>query len=310
MKGRLLPALAIALLTCGIIAVVVHYAEVTSDLAARVGSVAPFLIVLGLAGLIVALVTRRPLLIGAGAVIAIAGVFTQLPLYVGSTSGDADLTVMQANIYLGGADVDVLAATVAERDVDVLTVAELTDHALAAIRASSIGMQLPYSVVEPAAEGGGGTGLFSRHRLSGGERLPGFRMANLRAVAEVPGHGEVVVYAVHPLPPWPEPAWRWTQEMAVLGESIATEQLPVIISGDFNSTYDHAQLRRLLRGGLRDAAEQTGAGIVATYPANRSIPALIAIDRIVTGAGARAVWFERVPLPGSDHHGVIAGIAL
>lgn len=311
MTRRLVSLLSAALLACGAAAVVLHYVDVASDLAARAGSVAPFLIVAGLVGLILALVSRRPLLIAAGTVVAAAGIATQVPLYVGATSSHADLTVMQANIYLGTADVDALAATVRERDVDVLTVSELTDEALAAIERSSIAAQLPHSMVQPAPDGGSGTGLFSRYPLSDGQRLPGFRMANLRAVADVPGHGDVVLYALHPLPPWPEPAWRWAAELESLGEQVATEDRPVVIGGDFNSTYDHAQLRRMIGGeGLRDAAEQTGAGIVPTFPANRAFPAVIAIDRIVTGGTARAVWFERVPLPGSDHHGVIAGITL
>ena len=285
--------------------------SVTSNLVARFGSVTPYLVFLSAAGLVLALWSRQLLVILTASLVVVAGALTQLPLFLGAdTSRPADLQVMQANIYLGDADIDALARTVADHQIDVLAVSELTPSALDRINASTIVRQLPHAVTEPAAEGGG-TGLFSRFPLESGERLPGFRMANLRAEATIGAHGRVALYALHPMPPWPEPAWRWELELERLGTQLAAEQLPTIAAGDFNSTWDHAQLRHMVSDAdLFDAAEHTGAGIVATYPAHRLFPAVLAIDRILTGGGATPVSFQRVTLPGSDHHGVIAGIAL
>ena len=72
--------------------------------------------------------------------------------------------------------------------------------------------------------------------------------------------------------------------------------MPLIVGADFNSTYDHRQYREMLANSspgrpqpLVDAAEQLGAGIVATYPAGRRYPALLAIDkRLHRGAAAEA----------------------
>lgn len=312
MTRRLLTAAALTLLGCGVVAIAVHYLDVVSDVVARLAAIVPLLLVAAVLGLIAAAVTRRIPLIVVGVLIVAVGVATQLPLFVGHASGDdGDLTVMQANIYLGDADIPALARTVADRRVDVLSVSELTDSALAGIEASSIATQLPYALTQPAAEGGSGTGLFSRFPLADGDRLPGFRLANLRAEAEVPGHGRVALYAVHPLPPWPQPAWHWDSELERLGARMHDDPLPVIAAGDFNSTWDHAPLRAMLHdAGLTDAAEHIGAGMVPTYPANRPFPALLAIDRILTGGGAEPVSFERVKLPGSDHHGVVACVRI
>ena len=88
------------------------------------------------------------------------------------------------------------------------------------------------------------------------------------------------------------------------------ERLPLILGADFNSTYDHARFRRLLAQppGLVDAADHLGAGIVATYPANRRFPPVLALDRVMTRGGPMPTSFRRVELPGSDHTGVIATV--
>lgn len=139
--------------------------------------------------------------------------------------------------------------------------------------------------------------------------------ANLRAVADVPGVGRRALYVLHPIPPYPEPAWKWDLELRRLAGALRAEQLPLIIGADFNSTYDHRRFRDLLSGSsspgspqLTDAAEHLGTGIVATYPADRTIPSMLALDRVLTRAGPVPTSFVAVDLPGSDHRGVVATV--
>ena len=83
-----------------------------------------------------------------------------------------------------------------------------------------------------------------------------------------------------------------------------------MIGADFNSTFDHKRFRDLLASsGLVDAAEFVGAGIVATYPAGRRFPAVLAIDRILA-RGATPISFRRITIAGSDHYGVIGDVRL
>jgi endonuclease/exonuclease/phosphatase (EEP) superfamily protein YafD len=81
------------------------------------------------------------------------------------------------------------------------------------------------------------------------------------------------------------------------------------VAGDFNATYDVQPFRRLLRNGYRDAAEQGGSGFTPTYPANATPPPLIAIDHILTRR-CTATSTDVVPLPGSDHRGLVSSIAV
>lgn len=87
--------------TAGIAA---HYSGLVSNLASRLAAFTPVLIIVGVVGLLL-LLAARAWLSAAGAVLVIAvGVTAQAPpLYRGADEqvSDSDLTVMQANIYLG-----------------------------------------------------------------------------------------------------------------------------------------------------------------------------------------------------------------
>src|SRR6185437_5322086 len=149
---------------------------------------------------------------------------------------------------------------------------------------------------------GSGTGIWSRYPLSSPQRLPGFSFAVLSAEVAVPGAQPVSVYAVHLSPPWPFPARIWVAEIArlrtVLNQATGTGR-SLIVSGDFNATLDHPQLRRVLGTSFRDANQQTGTGYLATYPTDRWFPPLITIDHVLLHqAGATSV--KTVSLPGSD----------
>ncbi|MFB1297363.1 endonuclease/exonuclease/phosphatase family protein [Mycobacterium sp. pW049] len=252
----------------------------------------------------------------ATATVVAVGVGSQLPLYVGrhptGSAGHPTIRVLQANLRLGEADSRPLVDLVRDTRVDVLTVAELTGSAVRKLAAAGIEQWLPYSYLQPR-HGGGGEGIYSRHPLTDTAELPGLQHSNLRATIRPPGSGVVAVYALHPLPPYPEPAWRWAAELERIGKILADEAHPLIVGADFNSTYDHERYRRLVRASSRDgaalvdAAEYLGSGIVATFPADRWFPAVLAIDKILA-RGATPLSFGRVDLPGSDHHGVLGEI--
>ncbi len=82
---------------------------------------------------------------------------------------------------------------------------------------------------------------------------------------------------------------------------------PVIVPGDFNATYDMAPFRKLLTNGYADAAEQSGAGITRTFPADSSWPPRFGIDRVLT-YNATATDVHTVRVPGSDHLGLITTV--
>ncbi len=84
----------------------------------------------------------------------------------------------------------------------------------------------------------------------------------------------------------------------------------VIVAGDFNSTLDMRPFRDLLHNGYRDAAEQAGAGFIATFPVDMPwLPSLVAIDHILTLRCA-ALAVHTVTISGSDHRALAGTISL
>jgi endonuclease/exonuclease/phosphatase family metal-dependent hydrolase len=90
----------------------------------------------------------------------------------------------------------------------------------------------------------------------------------------------------------------------------AADGPPRILIGDFNSTLDHAPLRRLIARGYRDAADATGRGLVPSWPEDgRSVPR-VTIDHALVDRrlGVRKVSTHVVPQ--SDHHALIAALTV
>jgi endonuclease/exonuclease/phosphatase (EEP) superfamily protein YafD len=84
-----------------------------------------------------------------------------------------------------------------------------------------------------------------------------------------------------------------------------------LLAGDFNATLDHAELRRVLDRGYRDAAERAGVGLRPTWPAGKTLlPTLITIDHVLADRRVRVISARSVAIPGSDHRGVLAELLL
>ena len=120
------------------------------------------------------------------------------------------------------------------------------------------------------------------------------------ATAEVRGAAPLEVAAVHPPPPLRglrTVAWR--HDLRALPHATPDGALRVL-AGDFNSTLDHAELRRLLDSGYVDAAAEVGAGLEFTWPHDRSWwPPPVAIDHVLADerAGVRAVSVHAISGP-------------
>ncbi|WFR74740.1 endonuclease/exonuclease/phosphatase family protein [Prescottella defluvii] len=203
---------------------------------------------------------------------------------------------MQANIKVGQADPSDLVHTVRDRDVDVLTVQELTDESIAGLHAAGLDDLLPHRFVVSYGPGGEGGGIYSRFPLSNTRNLEGFLSANLSADLDVGLREPLALFAVHPAPAYLFPAQMWAKELRELHSELeaSAPRDNVLVSGDFNATYTQRQYRALLTDGYADAADQVGAGLLPTMPADRGIPPLIGIDRMIT-KGAVATSLEADP---------------
>ncbi|AWK72198.1 hypothetical protein CBI38_12045 [Rhodococcus oxybenzonivorans] len=313
---RALTALGWCAVLVGVSGVVLRFLDVHNQRLLVLASAAPYLMAAAAVGVLVLGVTRHWVGFGVALTVAAVATLSQAPLYLANGSAPAasgpEVTVMQANIWLGNADPDSLRRQIEDNDVDVVTVNELTPEAVGRLEASGISSVLPHSFLRPGT-GGVGTGIWSRYPLSEQIHHEEFLLTALSARITLPDGASAAVYALHPVPPWPVDSAVWAGEMdriKALLDGIPEDSGPVILSGDFNSTRDHVKYRNLVSGRFRDAADQVGAGIQNTYPADRQpFPPMIAIDHIVT-SGARAQSIESVVIAGSDHRGLIATITL
>lgn len=303
-----LPWLATA---AGAAGVLLHFSRLSARLPVLAASVAPYLMCFSVVGMVAFLGLRRWSGAGVALVVVVVAVWTQVPLYYGR-AGDEDgrlVRVMQANLLFDGADPEAVADQVRERDIELLTVNELTPAAIGALGRAGLDRLLPYRYLSPARTAAG-TGIWSRYPLSDTVEYDGYVLNQLSATATIPDAGPVSVFAFHPVPPVYD-IDVWADELsrlqAILVNSPADR--PAIAGGDFNATYDHAQFRAMLSGRFDDAVVQAGAGHLVTYPTDKRWPPLVGIDHILI-AGGRAVAVETLDLPGADHRALTASIRL
>ncbi len=228
-------------------------------------------------------------------------------------AGGAELGVLTVNMLVGRADAESVVRLVATTGADVLFLQELTDGALARLQEAGLDSVLPYQVVEPTTFGPKGSGIYARYPLRDGLDVPPASRSRPVARLDVaPGQSAELV-CVHLRPPRgahsPGGAARWRAEMAMLpGPS---DEIPVILAGDFNATLDHARFRALLRLGYVDAAVQVGRGLVPTWgPRPGGEVALLAIDHVLVDQRCAVRAVSAHNLPGTDHRALYAEIQL
>jgi endonuclease/exonuclease/phosphatase (EEP) superfamily protein YafD len=222
--------------------------------------------------------------------------------------GDLQLDVMAANVHHGTAHPDALVDLIDHRGVDLLSVEELTPSFSRQLRAAGIGAYLPHAVLSMhrGASGGGIYSSFPLRRLAGPPTVE-FRMP--RAEVALPGDRAIRVVAVHPFPPNPGTTGTWSAGLHTLPTPDPERPLWVL-PGDFNATLDHAELRRILDLGYRDAGDVTGNGLTPTWPEfGHQLPP-ITIDHILAQRGIRVLSYAVEDIPGSDHRAVYARLAI
>ena len=259
--------------------------------------------------LVFALLARSWLLAGAsGAVLALCLAWL-VPLFTAQGGGsDPVLTVAAVNVTLGGADADAVVALVREKHVDVLSVVELTPESRAALAAAGLDDELPFSIAIPEPNVPG-TGMWSRYPISDPSEVPGFHSHAVSARVAAPA-GTFTFFAVHPEAPGPRIHPHWSQDMANLAAVLASTSGPVIVAGDFNGTRDTKAFRAIESLGYADAADQAGAGFLATFPENRELFPMVAIDHVMEGhTGWHATSVTTTTIPKADHKAFVVTYA-
>lgn len=269
--------------------------------------------------LVIALLTRKWLAaaVSALATVLLAGAVLPraIPDHDKGPATGVPMTVMTVNVFIGAADPADVVRLVREHDVAVLAVQEFTPESAAGLTAAGLDTLLPHHALADEI-GTTGSGLYSRYPLTdqGSRRGDGggLQDGNLQAYATVqaPGAGPVFVESAHPLAPYAlaaEQAWR--SDLEALPR--AGQGPPKLILGDFNSTLDHAALRKTISYGYRDAAAATGKGLIGTWGPYAGLPIPpVTLDHILVDnrIGVRGTSVHSVS--GSDHRALVARVTL
>jgi endonuclease/exonuclease/phosphatase (EEP) superfamily protein YafD len=297
----------------------------------------PDLVGLDRYGKVVQLVSFRPQLVGAGAVLLVlllvavcirrrlwpipAGLAAVLligaalvlpralpdPVPVGGRPA----TVLSFNAFEGGADPAALAELIRTERPDLVAVPEAGARFAADLAplVEPLGYRLhhtdssdPSDVANVVAAVADGLGPVQVRTTEAGAPFP---------YVEVTGGqlGSLRFAAVHTQAPVSGEIPRWRSDLAALRQWCAGPT-PAIVAGDLNATLDHSALRAGMAG-CADAAAQRGAGLVPTWgPTIGSRPFGPQIDHVLVGHGIGAETFSVHFLPGSDHSAILTRLRL
>ena len=222
----------------------------------------------------------------------------------------ADLTVLAANVLVGRADTGALATVLERERPDLVSLPEAgpdyRDKLLPLV--AELGYQA-WASTAPGTSDGEGVVLLAAARMGALTVTSGREMRHRYLRATGGALGRRSFFAVHPEAPMgPMRTARWESDIAHIASWCAESPGP-IVAGDFNATADNAAFRAVLRR-CRSAADGTGKGLVGTFPAGVPTWSGIQIDHVLVPEEARTTRFEVLPIAGSDHRAVLAGISL
>jgi endonuclease/exonuclease/phosphatase family metal-dependent hydrolase len=232
----------------------------------------------------------------------------------------AELNVMSLNAQLGGADAAAIVRLVREHRIALLALQELSPKLEQRLDAEGLGALLPYRLSHPVAGAAGG-GVYAAGPLVLLDSVKGtaFNVPTLELSLDAGGQPvTLAVTNVHAQAPVEGLAARWRSDLAAVG-SLAARPGNLLLLGDFNATFDHAEFRELLAGGPDRAAGSGGlvdAGVAArarftpTWPKDGQLLPGVVIDHIVISPHLRSSGYAVHAVAGTDHAAVLATISV
>jgi endonuclease/exonuclease/phosphatase (EEP) superfamily protein YafD len=223
-----------------------------------------------------------------------------------SPAGTNELTVMTLNMSDGEADAQEVVALVREYGVDVLSLQEISSEGRPNLARAGLRRVLPTE-----AQGTDGTWIYAAEGASPVDPAAGeVPVAVVPRVRLETGGILVEVLGPHPLSPTdPRKAASWRQVLAAIPGPEKAGPLR-IVAGDLNATLDHSELRDVLERGYVDAADEVGAGLAPTYPADGLLPPPITIDHVLADERIEVLDASIHDVAGSDHRALIADLAI
>ena len=310
-RRAILTAVGLVLFAIAFWALISRYLPITNHAVLLTSAFFPYLLLCAIVSLACLALAGRWLPLGLCAGLTATMLAVQIPLYVVSATAATEgvrVRVVSANLRDGQAEPQSLMSLI-RNDADVIAFQELTSDEVNRLFAAGIGVTFPYRWLD-AHGGAQGVGLWSRFPLTATRRIGGYTFAMISAQIRVPGASiDPTIVVVHLPGPWPQPIDSWRRDITRLPTTLqeVAERADggcVIAAADLNSTMDMRPFRSLLKDGYQDAVEQTGSGIMPTFPADRLLPPVVAIDHVLS-RGCTATSLRTITIPGSDHRGLV-----
>ena len=234
--------------------------------------------------------------VGIALVMILAHLVWIRPWLTSSDASSTNLRVVSANLDHGHADARILAYVA--RSADVVVLQEVTQPELVDLQKAGLPARFRFRAGGTQAQG---AVVFSRYRLTGAQPL-GLDHASLSVRVAAPR--PFLLYAVHVATPLKAPQ-VWADDFTDLRKHLQVDSRkgPVLAVGDWNATYSHVPMRRMLDAGVRDAAEDAGTW-QPTWPTKwRSswLRPLVAIDHLLMSKEFVAVRTRTAVIPQTDH---------
>ena len=286
-------------------------------------SVTPWLVLPASVSLLFAVLGRRRWMAGAAAGLVAVQLFWLVPLDYGQaeadsaegTAGDTlELRTMSLNAKLGKADAAEIVRLVRENGITLLTIQEYTQALEDRLGAAGLAGLLPNRVSAPKGRAYGNA-VYSVHKLERVGIVPDshFSMPLIRLTAESGGKRAVVELTnVHTRAPVGVGLPKWRSDLAALGQEVSRPG-NVVLAGDFNASYDHAEFRHLLQGEGRkvvDVGIAQGSRLIPTWPMDGLLLPGITLDHIVTSPSVRSAGYAVHAVPGTDHAAIIVTLSV
>ena len=231
-----------------------------------------------------------------------------------SGEGAVALRTMSINAKLGKGDAADIVRLVREHGITLLTIQEYTQALEDRLAAAGLATLLPNRISDPAGRAAGNA-VYSVHELVATGEVPGshFPMPVIRLTAEAHGQRAVVdVTNVHARAPVGVGLPKWRSDLAALGQ-LGSRPGNVVLAGDFNASYDHAEFREFLQGEGRklvDVGLAQGSRLVPTWPMEDMFLPGITIDHLVTSPSVRSADYAVHRVAGTDHAAIMATLTV
>lgn len=219
------------------------------------------------------------------------------------------LAVAHANLLSVNRRMTEVGELLALLPADVVTFSEYTSTHATNLKSTALARRFPHRV-ELAAPRSSGTALWSRHPVT---MRPTVSTTHETVIADVHApHGDVRVVVVHTQSPVAHHG-DWLTDLELLAQLVPTP--PSIMTGDFNAGWWHPEFRVLLSAGWRDAHLAVGRGLSSSWPTARWnllfrwLPPFVRLDHALLTPDLAVVDVIDLPIPGSDHLGLLVTVA-